>query len=114
MVLQSFLNSYEVTYADIILSKVPHSRNVSAGALVEFTCATEESGVTSFGITTTPPFAGQISIHVALPNGGRQQTLSFFAPSEHSSITITCVAIRIPDVNETTAILTIQGKIINE
>ena len=80
---------------------------------MEFTCATEESGVTSFGLTTTPPFADQFSISVALPNGGIQQVLSFVAPSEHTNITITCVAFRLPDVNETTAILMIQGKIIN-
>ena len=86
----------------------------SAGTLVEFTCATEESGVTSFGITTTPPFADQTSISDALPKGGRQKTLSFIAPSEHKNITITCVAIRFPDVNETTAMLMIQGKIINK
>ena len=78
---------------------------------MEFTCATEESGVIAFSITTTPPFAGQISVTDALPNGGRQQTLSFIAPSEYSSITITCVAVRLPDINETTAILMTQGKI---
>ena len=80
---------------------------------MEFTCATAESGVTSFGISTTPAFVDQISVPIALANGGRQQILSFFAPSGHSSITITCVAIRLPDVNETTAILMIQGKIVN-
>ena len=110
----SYIILIAVTHADIILSKVPQSRNVSAGAWVEFTCATEESGVTSFGMTTTPPFAGQIPTSAALPDGGRQQTLSFTAPSEHSIITITCVAIRSPDFIETTAILMIQGKIINE
>ena len=104
---------YTGAHAGIILSTVPQSRNVSAGALVEFTCATEESGVTSFVMTTTPPFAGQTlitgneSIH-------RKQILKFIAPSEHTNITIRCAAFRHPDVNETTAILMIQGKIINE
>ena len=99
--------------ANIILSKFPQSRNVSARALVEFTCVTEESGVTSFGITTIPPIIGQISVLDVLPSGGRQQTLSFIAPSEHNNITIVCSAIKSPDFNETTAILMIQGTIID-
>ena len=101
------------TQANIILSKVPQSRNVSAGALVEFICATEESGVSLLGISTTPIFAGQISMPVALPNGGRQEMLSFIAPSKHNNITIVCSAIRSHDFNLTTAILMIQGTIID-
>ena len=98
--------------AGIILSAIPQSKNVSAGALVEFTCATEESGVTSLVISTMPQL-GQTSISDdTLSNGGRQRTLSFIAPSEHSNITIRCGAFRFPDVNETTSILMIQGKII--
>ena len=89
---------------------IPQSRNVSAGTLVELTCATEESGVTSFGISTTPELKHSNSVRLNLPNGGRQHTLGFMALSEHSSIIVTCSAIRLPDVNETTAIMMVQGK----
>ena len=101
------------TQANINLSKLPQSRNVSAGALVEFTCATEESGVTSLAISTLPSVPHHESISSDLLNGGKQHTLSFIAPSEHSIITILCTVVRIPDVNQTTAILMIQGKIID-
>ena len=77
---------------------------------MELTCATEESGVTSFGISTTPELENGNSVRLNLPNGGRQHTLSFMALSEHSSITVVCIAIRLPDVNETTAIMMVQGK----
>ena len=99
--------------ANIILSKVPQSRNISAGTLVEFTCATEESGVTSLVISIEPPVAHQESISTDLPNGGKQHQLSIIASSEHSIIIIRCTAVRIPDVNQTTAILMLQGKIID-
>ena len=51
---------------------------------------------------------------VTLPNGERQLTLSFIAPSEHQLITISCIATRINtmgvvEFNQSTAILTIQG-----
>ena len=77
---------------------------------MELVCATEESGVTTFGLSTTPEIGQSNSVRLNLPNGGRKQTLNFMAPSEHSSIIVTCLAIRLPDVNETTAILMIQGK----
>ena len=77
---------------------------------MELVCATEENGVTSFGLSTTPELGQSNSIRVSLPNGGRKHTLSFIAPSDHSSIIVTCIAIRLPDVNETTAMLMIQGK----
>ena len=102
-------------HTNIVLSKVPQSRNVSAGESVEFMCATEERGVNALFLSTSPSFSGQISMPVGtLPNEGRKQILSFIAPSEHSSIVVTCAAVRGPDVNETKAILMIQGKIINE
>ena len=93
------------------LSKSPQSRNVSVGTLVEFTCATKESEVTSLVISTLPSVPHHESISSDLPNGGRQYTLSFIVPSEHSNITVICTAVRIPDVNQTTAILMSQGKI---
>ena len=96
------------TQSVITLSTVPKSRNVSAGTVVEFTCATEESGVI-LAVTATPTVAGSVANLTDLPNGGNQFTLSFTAPSEHSSITIACVAIRSPDVFQVTALLMIQG-----
>ena len=96
--------------ANIILSKLPQSRNVSAGTLVEFTCATEESGVTSLVISTIPSVPHHESISTDLPSGGKQHQLSIIVPSEHSDLNIRCTAVRIPDVNQTTAILMIQGK----
>ena len=95
-------------YAAITLTAVPKSRNVSAGTPVEFTCATAESGVT-LAITSTPTVAGSVANQTDLPNGGNQFTLSFTAPSEHSSITVTCIAFKGPDIIQPTALLMIQG-----
>ena len=97
-------------YAVITLTAVPESRNVSAGKLVEFTCATAESGVT-LAITSTPTVDGTVANQTDLPNGGNLFLLSFTAPSQHSSITITCIAFRSPDLVQPTALLMIQGNI---
>ena len=97
---------FTVTQANIILSKLPQSRNVSAHTLVEFTCATEESGVNTLVISTEPSVAHHESTSIDLPNGGKQHQLSIIVPSEHSSITIRCTAFRPPDINQTTAIYT--------
>ena len=80
---------------------------------MEYTCATEDSGVTSLVMSTIPPLASKVSLPDILPNGGKQKTLSFIAP-EHTNVNITCAAYRNPDVNQTTALLMIQGKIIKE
>ena len=107
----AYLNNFIAgTQSGILLSVTPQSRNVSAGTFVELVCATEESGVTSFGMTTTPELEHGKSVRLNLFNGGRQHTLSFIALSEHTSITVTCNALRLPDVNESTALLMIQGK----
>ena len=101
--------------AVIILSDTPQSRNVSAGTSVEFTCATPETGLTAFTITTSVILGNIMSNDVLLPNGDRQLSLSFIAPSEHQLINIACIATRINtmglvEVNISTAILMIQGK----
>ena len=93
------------------LTAVPESTNVSAGTLVEFTCATAESGVT-LAVTTTPTVDGAVANLTDLPSGGNLFSLSFTAPSQHSSITITCIAFRSPDVVQPTALLMIQGNVI--
>ena len=56
-----------------------------------------------------------MSSDVTLPNGDRQLTLSFIAPSEHQIINIACIASRFNAmnmlvVNTSSAILMIQGK----
>ena len=101
----------------IILSDTPQSKNVSAGTLVKFTCATFETGLLSFTITTGDVTLGHTSMNndVILTNGNRQLTLSFIAPSEHQLINIVCVATRIntmgkAELNTSTAILMIQGE----
>ena len=89
------------------------SRNVSAGTSVVFTCATPETGLALF--TIIPGALGN-RMEMILPNGDRQLTLSFIAPSEYQMLTISCVAARLNymgmwvDVNSSTAMLMIQGE----
>ena len=99
----------------IILSDTPQSRNVSAGTLVEFTCATPETGLLAFTITTDVALVNTMNNDVILSNGDRQLTLSFIAPSEHQLINIVCIASRFNamsmlDVHTSSAMLMIQGK----
>ena len=108
-------NPFTVVKGVILLSDTPQSRNVSAGTLVEFTCATPETGLAAFAMSTDVILGNTMSNDVMLPNGDRQLTLSFIAPSKHQLITISCVAARINtmgmvEVNQSTAILMIQGK----
>ena len=55
-------------------------------------------------------------MEMILPNGDRQLTLSFIAPSEYQILTISCVATRlnnmgmVVDVNSSIAVLMIQGE----
>ena len=103
-------------HADIILSDTPQSRNVSAGTLVEFTCATPETGLTAFTLTTDITLGNTMSNDVILSNGERQLTLSFIAPPEHQMLTILCVATRVNNMGmvenfkTSVAILMIQGE----
>ena len=107
-----------VVHAVIILSGTLKSRNVSAGTLVEFTCATPETELASFTITTDVPIVNNMSniSDVILPSGDRQLTLSFIAPSKHAMlITIACIATRVNtmgvvEVNTSISTLMIQGK----
>ena len=99
----------------VILSDTPQSRNVSAGTSVEFTCATPETGLPFFTIETDVTLVNATNNDEILPNGDRQLTLSFIAPSEHQQINIACIAHRFnaPNplvINSSTAILMIQGK----
>ena len=92
-----------------MFSTTPQSRNVSAGTMVEFTCAAPASGLTSFGITPTPPVEGSIVGGSDLPNGDRLITLNFIAPSDQTSISIVCAAIATTGFNQSFAVLMIQG-----
>ena len=91
-----------------LLSAIPVSRNVSAGTFVEITCATPETGLTVFSITTTPPVDGStVTTHT---NEGIQFTFSFIAPVQHSFINIACIAIKGSVVDQSLAVLMIQGE----
>ena len=92
-----------------MFSATPQSRNVSAGTMVEFTCAAPASGLTSFGISTTPPVGGSVIDDNILSNGDRQVTLNFIAPSDQTSISIFCVATTTTEFNQSLAVLMIQG-----
>ena len=107
----SFLLFFIDIEADITLSEIPQPKNVSAGKLVMFTCATPETGLTTF--TLTPEITVGNTIEIVLPNGDRQLILSFIAPSEYQMLTISCVATRLMgmmDFNSSTAVLMIQGE----
>ena len=91
-----------------LLLATPVSRNASAGTLLEFTCATLETGLTAFSLTTLPHIDGS-DIVVTHPNGGTQHTLSFIAPVQHSTINIACIAVKGMVNDQGIAVLMIQG-----
>ena len=91
-----------------LLSVTPESRNVSAGTLVEITCASPESGLNFFSLTTTPQVDGSNTV-VTHPNGSTQHTLSFIAPSQNSTIDISCIAVKGTFVDQSKSVLMIQG-----
>ena len=74
--------------ADIVLSSIPQPRNVSVGTMVEYMCATSETGLTNFLLTITTSLDGLVIVSndTVLDNGDRQVTLSFIAPPEPSNI----------------------------
>ena len=96
-----------------LLSTIPVSRNVSAGTLVEVTCATTETGLTAFSLTTTPHIDGSHTV-VTHPNGGTQYTLSFIAPAQHSTINIACFAVKGTVSDQNIAVLMSQGEPVSE
>ena len=92
-----------------MFSTTPQSRNVSAGTMVEFTCAAPASGLTTFSISTNPTVEGSVVDGSDLPNGDRLITLNFIAPSDQTSISIACVATTTTGFNQSLAVLIIQG-----
>ena len=92
-----------------LLSASPESKNVSAGTLVMFICATPETGLTAFSLTITPHIDGSDTV-VTHPNGDTQHTLSFIAPVQHSTINIACFALKGMVSDQGIAVLMIQGE----
>ena len=95
--------------AGLVFLTTPQSRNVSAGIMVEFTCAAPASGLTSLGISTNPTVGSSTTDGSDLPNGVRLLTLNFIAPSDQNSINIVCVATTTIEFNQSFAVLMIQG-----
>ena len=96
--------------AGISLSVVPQSRNVSEGKLVEFSCATPDTGV-NFSWKTIPHVVTTTINNTLLPDGGKLSSLSFNATAQHNNTLIKCLAIKVPNVNQSTAaLLLVQGK----
>ena len=93
----------------VLLSTTPVSRNVSAGTLVQITCASPETELTVFSLTTTPHIDGSDKV-VTHPNGGTQHTLSFIAPVQHNIINIACIVVKGKVSNQSIAVLIIQGE----
>ena len=91
-----------------MFSTTPQSRNVSAGTMVEFTCAAPASGITAIGITATPQVVDSVTDDNNLSSGDREVTLSFIAPSDQTRINIACVAAT-TTFNQSFAVLMIQG-----
>ena len=94
-----------------MFSTTPQSRNVSAGTMVEFTCAAPANGLTSLGLITTPTVGSSTTDGSDLPNGVRLLTLNFIAPSDQTSISIFCVVTTNTGFNQSFAVLMIQGNI---
>ena len=92
-----------------LLSATPASRNVSAGTLVQITCASPETGLNFFRLTTSPLINGSDTV-ITYPNGGTQHTLSFIAPVKHSTIDILCITVKGTVVEQSISVLTIQGE----
>ena len=96
--------------AVITLSVTPESRNVSEGKMVEFTCATPDTGVT-LAWTITPNVGAITPVDTDLPGGGKQSVLSFTATAQHNNTLITCLAVNgTTNGNQSTALLLVQGK----
>ena len=94
--------------AALILSVTPKSRNVSEGTMVEFYCATPDSGAT-LGWNTMPNVGAISLVGTLLPDGGKQSIMSFTATAQHNNTLVKCVAVKTPSANQSTALLLVQG-----
>ena len=91
------------------MSVTPESRNVSEGKMVEFYCATPDSGVT-LSWSTTPNVGTTTRSDSNFPSGGKQSVLNFIATAQHNNTNITCNAVKVPSAFQSTALLLVQGK----
>ena len=95
--------------AVIILSTTPESRNVSEGKIVEFSCATPDSGVNLGWITIPPNVDIGTGVVSTPPEGGKLSVLSFTATAQHNNVCIICFAFKYLSSNQSGAILLVQG-----
>ena len=97
------------TEAVFTLSVTPESRNVSEGKMVEFICASPDTGVI-IGWNTAPIVGNPIIIEISLPGGGKQSNYSFTATAQRNKTVITCIVTKDGYVITNSALLLIQGK----
>ena len=77
---------------------------------MQITCASPETGLNFFSLTTTPHIDGS-DTDVTHSNGGTQHTLSFTAPAYYSTVNILCIAVKGTVVDQSIAVLMIQGEL---
>ena len=94
----------------IILSVTPESRNVSEGKMVEFSCASPNTGV-GFSWSTIPHVGTtMIEPDNTSPELGKLSTLRFTASSQQNNTQVICFAVIGTNSNQSTALLLVQGK----
>ena len=94
------------TDAGIVLSIFPVSRNVSEGKMVEFSCASPETGV-YFSWNTLPNVGPFIIDDTTLPGGSILRFTTTTA--QHNNTIVRCTATKDTSANISTALLLIQG-----
>ena len=92
--------------------ETPQSQNVSAGQEVEFTCTTSSSDST-IGWAFSKNFGSVTLIDLMLPGGGTHSTRRFTASIDHNQSTVTCIVISGGTTESYTALLLVQGKLLN-
>ena len=106
----SLLNEYTGTTAVIILSVTPESKNVSEGTMVEFSCASPDTGV-EFSWSTKPHVqTTERGMDRTNPDVGKLSTFSFTASAQQNNTQIICTVFVNSTSNQGTALLLVQGK----
>ena len=77
--------------------------------MVEFSCATPDSEA-YLSWDTMPDVGTTTEMVTSLPGGGELSVLSFTAAAQHNNTEIKCIAVDLPRVNRSTALLLVQGK----
>ena len=96
----------------LILTTTPESRNISEGKIASFSCATQNSGVFLSWQTIPPNIDVGTPVVSTPPEGGKLSVLSFTATAQHNNLSIICNAVKVPSSNQSTALLLVQGKLI--